>query len=287
MARQSGSRRSGARSTPTSAAGGLPTKAEILAFIEGSPRRVGRREISRAFDLKASDRDALNALLREIKSERGGHAGRTSAAANRPGGLPPVGIATVSKVDEDGVAFVVPRAEEADIAALPLRGLKNDAIRVALAPGDRVLARFVIPKTGAEEAHARLIRRLPGGERRLTGVVSGTRKSGFWLEPVSKRGGDGMSLQEGPHRIQAGDLVTAETIDRSRPRAARVIEVHGAAAEPGQTSLIAIHEYGLAHEFSRAVLDEAENARPARPCKARQPRRYPIRHDRSRRRPRP
>lgn len=44
----------------------LPTRAQILAFVEDSPTPVGRREIARAFDIKGPMRAELRGLLKEM-----------------------------------------------------------------------------------------------------------------------------------------------------------------------------------------------------------------------------
>ena len=44
----------------------LPTREQILAFVEDSPTPVGRREIARAFDVKGPMRAELRGLLKEM-----------------------------------------------------------------------------------------------------------------------------------------------------------------------------------------------------------------------------
>ena len=44
---------------------GLPSKAEILAFVQEASQRVGKREIARAFHVTGADRIHLKRLLRE------------------------------------------------------------------------------------------------------------------------------------------------------------------------------------------------------------------------------
>ena len=252
-----------------SASRGLPSKAKIAAFIDSAPGPVGRREIARAFQLKAGDRDSLRELLRELRAERGGH--MRNGPAKRGGsraGLPPVGMATVADVDEDGVAHVVPTHDGGAAGAFVLRGLKGQAVSLALAKGDRVLARFIVGEaedgTGSGR-QARLIRKLPGGERRITGIVSGTARGPYWLEPVSKRGRDNVALDPAGTTVRPGDLVTAELAADRRPPTARLVTVHGPASEPGQTSLIAIHEFDIPHVFPSEVLDEAAASTPPAP----------------------
>ena len=52
-----------------SAAGGLPTKAELVKFIESAQTKVGKREISRAFGIKGGARIELKRLIAELTDE--------------------------------------------------------------------------------------------------------------------------------------------------------------------------------------------------------------------------
>ncbi len=42
----------------------LPSEEEILEFIRGSDRKVGKREIARAFNIRGDDRIALKKRLK-------------------------------------------------------------------------------------------------------------------------------------------------------------------------------------------------------------------------------
>src|SRR4051794_31491751 len=48
---------------------GLPTREQILEFIESSDQPAGKREISRAFGLSGADKVALKQLLRDMGDE--------------------------------------------------------------------------------------------------------------------------------------------------------------------------------------------------------------------------
>ena len=48
---------------------GLPTREQILEFIETSDQPAGKREIAKAFGLSAQDKIALKALLRDMTDE--------------------------------------------------------------------------------------------------------------------------------------------------------------------------------------------------------------------------
>ena len=47
----------------------LPTRAEILEFVEGADGKVGKREIARAFGVSGPERVALKSLLREMAGD--------------------------------------------------------------------------------------------------------------------------------------------------------------------------------------------------------------------------
>ena len=58
------------KNTPKPAkAGRLPSKQEILDFLQGSSVEAGKREIARAFGIKGGDRIALKELLRDMADD--------------------------------------------------------------------------------------------------------------------------------------------------------------------------------------------------------------------------
>ncbi len=248
-------------------AGKIPSKAEIRSFVDSAPGRVGRREIARAFGLGIAERNALKKLWREIKAERISKPGGCTTA--RSNGLPPVGLATVSDVDDDGAISVTPHHDDGAAGSFALRGLKQESISIALGLGDRVLVRFITPGGGeghAGERHARLIRHLGRNTRRITGIVSGPMGGPYWLESVSKRKRDDVALDPAGTPVSVGDLVSAEIDGEKRRGAARLITIHGPAAAVSQTSLIAVHEYEIRHEFPQAVVEEAAAAQAPSPA---------------------
>ncbi len=95
---------------------GLPSREQILEFIEQSKEPAGKREISRAFGLHGSDKIALKALLKDMADE-GLIDGRKSAFY-KLGGVPRVTVLKI--VDMDGNQLVaVPERWEADGIPLP------------------------------------------------------------------------------------------------------------------------------------------------------------------------
>ena len=69
-------------------AGRLPSKQEILDFLQGSSVEAGKREIARAFGIKGGDRIALKELLRDMADD--GLIAGSRRKLQRPGVLPSV-----------------------------------------------------------------------------------------------------------------------------------------------------------------------------------------------------
>jgi ribonuclease R len=161
---------------------GLPSRQQILDFIQNSDTSAGKREIARAFGLKGQEKITLKALLRDMADE--GLIDGKKRAFHRMGGVPKVTVLRVVDT-EDGEAIAIPDNWQPDDAAPPPRlrlveSRKGPALRV----GDRVLART--EETGSGwRAHP--MKKLPAQTDTILGVVEidGTGKS--WLAPVDKR----------------------------------------------------------------------------------------------------
>src|SRR5919107_2155236 len=118
---------------------GLPTRQEILDFIESSDQPAGKREIARAFGLSGHDKVALKQLLRDMGDE-GLIDSAPGRAFHKMGGVPKVTVLRVVDVDDSGRAWAVPERWESDAPEPRLR-LQEKGRKGALAVGDRVLAR--------------------------------------------------------------------------------------------------------------------------------------------------
>ena len=81
---------------------GMPTRQQILEFIESSSSAVGKREIAKHFGLHGADKIALKALLKDMTDE-----GLVDMAPGRAfhkhGGLPKVTVLRVAAVEGDAV----------------------------------------------------------------------------------------------------------------------------------------------------------------------------------------
>ena len=232
--------------------GGLPTRDQILDFIQGSDEPAGKREIARAFGLKGNEKIALKALLREMADE-GLIDSAPGRAFHKMGGVPKVTVLRVADVDDSGRAWAVPERWEAEAPPPRLRVMERRGKDPALGIGDRILARTEEGKSGWI-AHP--MKKLLKGSELVLGVVhqEGTK---FWLRPVEKKERRELPIGElGEARV--GDLVLAEKTGRPPRLSARVDTILGDPFAPRSFSLIAIHKHGIPHIFPDAVMEEAE-----------------------------
>ena len=93
--------------------GGLPSRQQILDFIQSSDEPAGKREIARAFGLKGNEKIALKALLRDMADE-GLIDSAPGRAFHKLGGVPKVTVLRVVDVDDSGRAWAVPERWEAE-----------------------------------------------------------------------------------------------------------------------------------------------------------------------------
>jgi len=249
----------------------LPSKEEVLEFIGSRSGTVGRREIARAFSVAPGDRAALTALLRELDDD--GAVERRRKKLHRAGHLPATVLADVNARDADGELIAEPTEWDEEAhgpppkirVPVPRRARPGEAAGV----GDRVLLR--VEETGAEDdgiRHSgRVIKVIDRAKHRIIGVYRSLADGGARLVPVDKKAlGRELTIVPGATGgARDGDLIAAEV---SRPPGygppqARVKERLGSLKSERAVSLIAIHAHGLPHEFSRAAIAEADEARAA------------------------
>ena len=78
----------------------LPSKQEILDFLQGASQQAGKREIARAFGVKGGDRVALKELLRDMADD--GLIAGSRRKLQRPGVLPSVTVLEIVERDSHG-----------------------------------------------------------------------------------------------------------------------------------------------------------------------------------------
>ena len=256
------------RKPPAHSAPPLPSRQDLLAYIEENPGAASKRDISRAFGIKGDRRKALKDLIRELEAEglvQRGERRRLTAA----GHLPEVTVVDIHALDDDGDPLARPvdwrgDGEAPSIVMLPERGP-----RTALGIGDRVLARLKRVAPGHYEG--RTIKRIPRPPDRVLGVYQKVGGAGR-IVPTDRRAKSEFLVDDAGGAMP-GELVLAETTSGRRmglPRA-RITERLGATmADPRAFSLIAIHGNGIPVNFPADAIAEAEAAAPVTSVKGRE-----------------
>jgi len=232
--------------------GGLPTRAQVLAFIQSSDVPAGKREIAKAFGVKGEEKIALKRLLRDMGDEGLIDAG-AGRAFHKLGGVPKVTVLRVVDVDDSGKAWAVPERWEAEGEPPRLRVMERKGPRAAaLGVGDRILARN---EEGPRGWVAHPMKKLLRGSELVLGVVH-EEGAGHWLRPVEKKERRELPISDlGEARV--GDLVLAEKVGRPPRLTARVDRILGDPFAPRSFSLIAIHKHGIPDVFGEDVIAEA------------------------------
>ena len=122
--------------------GKLPSKQEILDFLQGASVQAGKREIARAFGVKGGDRVALKELLRDMADD--GLIAGSRRKLQRPGVLPSVTVLEIVERDSYG-EFIARPANWPEEHGPPPRILIIESKQdkgPAAGIGDRVLARI-------------------------------------------------------------------------------------------------------------------------------------------------
>ncbi|MBN8806436.1 MAG: ribonuclease R [Sphingopyxis sp. 65-8] len=236
---------------------GLPSREQILRFIEDSPGAVGKREIAKHFALRGADKIALKALLKDMTDE-GVVDMAPGRAFHKHGGLPKVTVLRVAAVEGDTV-WAVPDRWEGSGPAPRLRVMEKGR-KSGLGVGDRILARTEERGSG-HVAHP--MKKLQSGGESVIGVlVADTGPGGkpmTWLRPADKRARFDFAVADmGDAAI--GDLVRAELSGRGPATKARVIDRIGDPFAPRSLSMIAIAKHDIPHVFGDETLAEAERA---------------------------
>ncbi|OHC97750.1 MAG: ribonuclease R [Sphingomonadales bacterium RIFCSPHIGHO2_01_FULL_65_20] len=246
----------GARSgkgKPDRAAAGMPSRDEILKFLGESQDAAGKREIAKHFRLKGAEKIALKALLKDMADE-GLIDSDKGRAFHKMGGLPKVTVLKV--IEADGRDLIaIPDNWQAEGVPMP-RVRLSERGRSALAVGDRVLARTEEAGSGYR---AFVMKKLQRASEQLLGVVEKGEGRKLWLKPVDKRIRRMVPISD-PCNAEPGQLVLAEQHGQRDRISAKVTEVLGEPFAPRSFSLIAIHKYGIPHDFPSDAIDEAERA---------------------------
>ena len=237
----------------------MPSKKQILEFIQSSDTPAGKREIARAFGLKGQEKITLKRLLKDMAEE--GLIDGKKTAYHRMGGVPKVTVLRVVEI-EDGEPVAIPDNWSPEAPDKPprltMREMKGRGGKrpPALKRGDRVLSRTEETDSGWI---AYPIKKLPPRTEGLMGVVEmdGTGKP--WLAPVDKRVRNSAKIVD-LGEAEEGQLVIAERAGRAERAGVKVVEVVGDPLAPKSFSLIAIAKHGIPHVFQEGVHEEAGRA---------------------------
>ena len=240
----------------------LPTKNDILEWIEQNPTLTAKRDIAKAFGIKGAARIDLKRMLKELEAD--GHLEKRSRSYQDPERLPPVSVLQVIGPDHDGDLFAKPMewhgaGQEPIVLVIPR------ASDPALGAGDRILARLTLVRNDTHHYEARLIRRIGTNPRRVVGVFRKTAEGGR-IQPIDKGSDKEWQVASGAtHGAKDGELVEAE---QAGPKArmglprARIVERLGDPSAPKAVSLIAIHQHGIPDSFPDDVIAAADGAKP-------------------------
>ncbi len=242
---------------------GLPSREQVLEFIQTSDTPAGKREIARAFGLKGQEKIALKRLLKDM-AEEGLIDGRKTAY-HRMGGVPKVTVLRVIEI-EDGEPIAIPDNWDPEAPGEPprltLKEMKTRGAKraQALKRGDRVLSRTeerAKEQGGGWIAHP--MKKLPARTEGLLGVVEVDFGGQAWLAPVDKRVRQSAKISD-LGSAEEGQLVLAERIGRSERSGVKVTEIFGDPLAPGAFSLIAIAKHGIPNVFPEEAIAEAPRA---------------------------
>jgi ribonuclease R len=248
--------------TRAPANGGLPSKEQILDFLNSAQGKAGKREIARAFGVSGGARIALKRLLAEM-AEEGSLAGDKKHMREK-GKLPPTTTLEITGRDKDGDLIAKPLHWEEDDGKRPIvRMLTADRRDVEIGIGDHVLARLEkLPRgSGAASYEATPIKKLPREKRRLLGIYRASNRGGGTIEPIDRKELKSWQiLPDDTGGAADGDLVRFQLNRRGRfatPRA-EIVESLGNPDDQRKISLIAIHAHGIPEDFPESVIQECE-----------------------------
>ena len=240
----------------------IPTKQEILTWIEQNPTLTAKRDIAKAFEIKGAARIDLKRLLKKLAAE--GHLEKRKKSYNDPERLPPVSVLMVSGPDGDGDLYAKPM-EWGGEGAEPVILMIPRAADPALGEGDRILARLTLVKGEAHQYEGRLIRRIGTNPKKIVGIFRKLAEGGRIL-PIDKGADKEWAVPaDATAGAKDGELIEAElagTKGRMGLPRARIVQRLGDPSAPKAVSLIAIHQHSIPDDFLDDVVAEADRAEP-------------------------
>ena len=240
----------------------IPSKPEILDWIEQNPTLTAKRDIAKAFGIKGAARIDLKRVLKELESE--GQLEKRKRSYQDPDRLPPVSVLMVTGADRDGDLFAKPMEWHGE-GVEPVVLVIPRASDPALGQGDRILARLTVVKGEDHHYEARLIRRIGTNPKKVLGVFRKSAEGGR-IVPIDKGADKEWTVAaDAMHGAKDGELVEAEQAGpkgrMGLPRA-RITDRLGDPSAPRAVSLIAIHQHGIPDDFPDDAVAEADKAKP-------------------------
>ncbi|EDL50297.1 ribonuclease R [Erythrobacter sp. SD-21] len=231
---------------------GLPSKEQIIEFIQSSDKPAGKREIAKAFGIKGQEKIALKKRLKDMGEE--GLIDGKKTAFHKMGGLPKVTVLKVVEID-DGEPIAIPESWDSNAPSKPPRIVVKESKKLAaLKRGDRFLGRT---EERGKGWIAHPMKKLPARTEGLMGVVEMDGSGKPWLAPVDKRVRNSSPIGD-LGEAKEGELVLAEPMGKSPRAKVKVVEVIGDPLAPKSFSLIAIAKHGIPHIFPPEALEEAQ-----------------------------
>ena len=202
----------------------FPSREEILHFIHSSPKRVGKREIARAFQLDSRQKMTLKKVLREMELDGTLERDR-GRRVRKPEALPPVAVVEITGTDMDGELLARLVAWDGDGEEPRIYMIPGRRRHPAPGPGDRVLARLT--PTGDGEFEGQTIRAIAAAPRQILGIFETIGGKGR-VVPTDKRSKGEFAVEHRDSQdAKPGDLVRAEPLAGRKLglRQARIVEV--------------------------------------------------------------
>ncbi len=248
----------------------LPTRDEVLKFIEENPDRAGKRDLAKAFNIKGDARVYLKDLLRELGDE--GLLEKRARRLSRPDTLPPISVLNIIGRDNDGGLISRPAEwDEENYGKPPVVTIRRTRLNKssdgpAVGVGDRVLAKIFRNKdSDGPEYSARVIKVVDQSSNAVLGVLRKLSNGEWRLEPVNRKQPEVQLDPKSLADAESGDLVEVELTSSRRYGlpSGKVRQVVGSIDSEKALSMIAIHEHEIPHIFPDDVIREAEAAKPA------------------------
>jgi ribonuclease R len=265
LAKAPDQRRSHQQRAKQNRSGEIPTREQIVEFIDLNPSAASKRDIAKAFGIRGDDRVILKALLKEMEED--GIINRSRKTYKRTAKIPSVTVIEIPHDADPEHMIGYPAKWDEDEGERPKVLIVNSSKAKAVpGPGDRVLARISEAEAGETDAPyvATPMKILEKQRKSLIGIIRKT-KTGARLVPVERKGREMQILAGDLGDAQDGDLVEVDQMVAGRqmvPRA-RVSNVIGNPLSEKAVSLIALHNLEIPHKFPASVIAESEAAEPA------------------------